>query len=68
MKVVSSSARQRWGAKGVKHTVPSDENPAELINILPLKPGVGQNITTHASLTSIKLFTALILTFPVHSH
>ena len=55
-------------------TVPSVENP-ELTNILPLKPGVGQNTDTHASPVArifffffffLVLSRVLILTFPVH--
>ena len=47
-----------WATEDAEIKVPSVENP-ELTNVLPaLKPGVGQNIATHASPTS---------TFPVHS-
>ena len=41
--------------------VPSVENP-ELTNVLHLKPGVGQNIATHASPTTMNLFLVLIST------
>ena len=58
--------------------VPPVENP-ELTDVLPLKPGVCQNIATHASPTARNFFLALIWmgvkhqltyliwTFPVHS-
>ena len=42
------------------------ENP-ELKNVLPLKPGAGQIIATHASPTTRILFLVLISTCPVHS-
>ena len=35
--------------------------------VLPLKPGVGQNIALHASLTARYFFFELISTLPVHS-
>ena len=41
------------------------QNP-ELPDV-PLKPGIGQNIATHASPTATNLFLALISTFKVHS-
>ena len=41
-------------------SVPSVENP-ELTNVLPLKPGVGQNIAVHASPTARNFFHVLIL-------
>ena len=46
--------------------VPSGENP-ELTNGLSLKPGVGQNIATHASLTAKNVFLVLISIFAVLS-
>ena len=46
--------------------VPSVENP-ELTNVLPLRPGVGQSIATHASPAAMNFFLVLISTFPVHS-
>ena len=42
------------------------ENP-ELKNVLPLKPGAGQIIATHASPTARILFLVLISICPVHS-
>ena len=41
---------------------PSAENP-ELTNVLPLKPGVGQNIAMHASPAATNFFLVLISTF-----
>ena len=35
--------------------------------VLPLKPGIGQNIAMHASFTARNVFFVLISTFPVHS-
>ena len=46
--------------------VPSVEN-AKLTNALPLKPGVGQNIDTHASPTVKDLFIVPVSNFPVNS-
>ena len=37
----------QWGTADVEISNPSVENP-ELTNVLPLRPGVGQNIATHA--------------------
>ena len=42
------------------------ENP-ELTNVLPLKPGIGQNITIHVSPTARNFFLVLISTFLFHS-
>ena len=38
-----------------------------LTSVLPLKPGVGQNIATRALSTAMNFFLVLISTFPVHS-
>ena len=46
--------------------VSSVENP-EMTDVLPLNPGVGQNIATHASLIARNFFLVLISTFLVHS-
>ena len=46
----------------VKHHIYLLEN-SELTNVLPLKPGAGQNITTHASPTARNFFLVLISTF-----
>ena len=35
--------------------------------VLPLKPGVGQNIALHAQATAIDFFLELMSTFPVES-
>ena len=45
---------------------PSAENP-ELTNVLPLKPGVSQNMAMHALPTARNFFLVLISTFLVHS-
>ena len=54
------------GTADAEIKVPSDEI-LELTNILPLKPGVGQNIAIHASPTARNIFLVQISTFPVHS-
>ena len=46
--------------------VPSVEKP-ELTDVVPFKPGVGQNIATHAFERCQELFLIIISTFPVHS-
>ena len=46
--------------------VPSVENP-ELTNVLPVKPGVGQNIAMHAYPTARIFFFVLIFTYTAHS-
>ena len=46
--------------------IPTVENP-ELTDDVPLKPGIGQNITTHALPTARNFFPVLISAFPVHS-
>ena len=46
--------------------VPSVENP-QLMNVLPLKPGVSQNIAMYALLTARNFFHVLISTYQVHS-
>ena len=57
---------QEWGAADAEIKVPSVENP-ELANVLPLKPGVDENIAMHALPTARNFFFVLILTFPVDS-
>ena len=47
--------------------VPSVETLAELSKALPLKPGLGQNIATHASPTTRNVFVVQPSTIPVHS-
>ena len=54
------------GAVGTEIKVPTVENP-ELTDDVPLKPGVGQNITMHALPTAWNFFPVLISAFPVHS-
>ena len=55
------------GTADAKNKVPSVENP-ELTNVLPLKPGVGQNLAVHALSTARNFFLVLDnLYFPVHS-
>ena len=51
---------------GANFLVPTVENP-ELANVLPLKPGVGQNIAMHASPAARSFFLVLIYAFPFHS-
>ena len=60
---------QSWIRSRVLRTqkyVPSVENQ-ELTNVHPLKPGVGQNIAMHASLTARIFFLVPISTFSVRS-
>ena len=64
MTVASSFWSPQWGTADAEIKVPSVEN-SELPKVLPLKPGVGQNIAMHASSTAMNFF--LISTFPVHS-
>ena len=45
----------------------SVENP-NLTYVRPLKPGVGQNIATHASPIDMNFFLVLISSFSVYSH
>ena len=56
----------QWGTVDAEMKVPSVENP-ELMNVLPLKPGVGQNIAMYALLTARNFFHVLISTSHVHS-
>ena len=39
----------------------------QCLNVLPLKPGVGQCIAIHATLTARDFFLVYFLTLPVHS-
>ena len=48
----------QWHTVGAEIKVPYVENP-ELWNFLPLKPGVGQSIALHASLTARKVSIVL---------
>ena len=52
-------ASLQWGAVDTEIKVPTGEN-TELtrLNVLTLKPGVGQYITIHATLTARNLFPA----------
>ena len=45
----------QWGAADAEIKVPSGENRG---NVLPLKPGVGQYIAIHATLTARDFFLA----------
>ena len=56
----------QWGTVDAEMKVPSVENP-ELINVFPLKPGVGQKIAMYALLTARNFFHVLISTSHVHS-
>ena len=47
----------QWGAADAEIKVPSGEN-TELLNVLPFKPGVGQYIAIHATLTAREFFHA----------
>ena len=47
---------QQWGAAGAEIKVPSDETHS--LKVLPLKPGVGQYIAMHATLTVRDFFHA----------
>ena len=55
----------QWGTVDTEIKVLLLSKP-ELTNIFGLKPGVGQNIATHASPTATDFFLVLISTFPVH--
>ena len=54
------------GTADAEINIPSVENP-ELKNVLPLTPGVGQNIAMLASSNARSFFLVLFSTFPVHS-
>ena len=50
----------QWGAADEEIKVPSGENTE--LNVLPLKPGVGQYIAIHATLTARDFFLAYFYT------
>ena len=50
-----------WGAADAEINVPSGENTE--LNVLPLKPGVGQYIAIHATLTARGFLPCLFLPF-----
>ena len=50
----------QWGAADAEIKVPSDENTE--LKVLPLKPGVGQYIGIHATLTARDFFLAYFYT------
>ena len=54
------------GTANAKIKIPYAESP-EMTKVLLLKPGVGQNITTHASPIARNFFFVLSSSFPVHS-
>ena len=54
------------GAADAEIKVPSVENP-KLIDVLSLKPAVGQNIATHALPTARNFHVVLISIFQVYS-
>ena len=56
----------QWGAADAEIKVPSGENIKSL-NVLPFKPGVGQSIAIHATLTARDFSSLLISTLLVHS-
>ena len=56
----------KWGTAVAEIKVSSVESP-ELTNVLPLKPGGGQNIAKLASPTARNFFLVLISILPVHS-
>ena len=62
----NSESRSSFLVNSVEINVPSVEN-SELTNVLPLKPGIGQNIATLALLTARNFFQVQMYTFLVHS-
>ena len=52
--------------RGIPRLGTTDAENPHLANIPPLKPGVGQNIASHASPTANIFFLVLISTFPVY--
>ena len=60
----SSTLLLQWGIVKTEIKMPTVENPM-LTNILPLKPGVGQNKAMHASPTARNFFLVLILDLPI---
>ena len=63
---MSSTRNLQRGTADAEIKAPSVENPG-LTNVLPRKPGVGQNIATHASTTARNFFLVQIFTYPTHS-
>ena len=59
------SGDTQWDTTDAEIKVPSVEK--ELINVLRLKPGVGQNLATHASPAATKSFFLLILALCFYS-
>ena len=59
----SSTLLVQWGIVKTEIKVPTVENLmlTNITNILPLKPGVGQNKAMHASPTARNFFLVLIL-------
>ena len=53
-----------WDTADAEIKVPYVEN-TELANGFSLKPGVGQNLATYASLTAKSFFLVRISTFPI---
>ena len=64
----SPSPSMQWGTVDAEMRVPCGEVP-ELTDFLPFKPGVGQNVATHAFPTAMNCFLVQ-LNFPwsVHLH
>ena len=54
--VFSPDVNPQWGAADAEIKVPSGENTE--LNVLPFKPGVGQYIAIHATLTARDFFLA----------
>ena len=54
--VFSPDVNPQWGAADAEIKVPSGENTE--LNVLPLKPGVGQYVAIHATLTAMDFFLA----------
>ena len=48
----------QWGAADAEIKVPSDLVRTQSLNVLPFKPGVGQYIAIHATLTARDFFVA----------
>ena len=57
----------QWGTVAAEIKVPSFKNP-ELTNVLPLKLGLGQNITTHTSPTARNLLSEFLASRSIHLH
>ena len=58
--VFSPDVNPQWGAADAEIKVPSGENTE--LNVLPFKPGVGQYIAIHATLTATDFFLAYFYT------